>query len=169
MEPRAMRRWWYKLVCKRWRILQVILGSASYLGLCLACTRGTPVADMLAHSPPFPLVLDYFHVYRGIDVEDEEAIILALKQRGRIRRVRLRMIVRYMLKLITAIDKEYPVLEYLRLGTETTVWDRVRSLCFLKRFKHHVYRTTSPPAVRLCPSDGIAIIHDCRWPRQARS
>ena len=30
-------RWWYKLaqVCQRWRIL--ILGSASYLGLCLVC------------------------------------------------------------------------------------------------------------------------------------
>ncbi|KAI0276410.1 hypothetical protein BGY98DRAFT_986246, partial [Russula aff. rugulosa BPL654] len=46
-------RWWYRLahVCQRWRNL--ILGSATYLGLCLVCTYGTPVADMLAHSPPF--------------------------------------------------------------------------------------------------------------------
>jgi hypothetical protein len=44
--------WWYKLahVCQRWRNL--MLGSASYLGLYLVCTKGSPVADMLAHSPP---------------------------------------------------------------------------------------------------------------------
>ena len=48
----ADEHWWFKLthVCRRWRNL--ILGAASYLGLCLACTNGTPVADMLAHSPP---------------------------------------------------------------------------------------------------------------------
>jgi hypothetical protein len=53
-------RWWYGLahVCQRWR--NVILGSASYLGVSLICTYGTPVADMLAHSPPLPLVIDYF-------------------------------------------------------------------------------------------------------------
>ncbi len=52
-------RWWHKLthVCRRWRYL--ILGSASHLGLCLVCAYGTPVADMLAHSPPLPLVIDY--------------------------------------------------------------------------------------------------------------
>jgi hypothetical protein len=53
--------WWLKLshVCPRWRNL--ILASSSYLGLCLVCTKGTPVADMLAHSPPLPLVVDYNH------------------------------------------------------------------------------------------------------------
>ena len=70
-------RWWYRLahVCQRWRNL--ILGSASYLGLCLVCTYRTPMADMLAHSPPLPLVIDY----EGTDItrEDEEAIISALE------------------------------------------------------------------------------------------
>ena len=43
--------WWYKLawVCRRWRCL--ILASPSYLGVSLVCRPGTPVADMLAHSP----------------------------------------------------------------------------------------------------------------------
>ena len=52
-------RWWYRIahVCQRWRSL--ILGSASHLGLFLVCTHGTPVANMLAHSPPLPLVIDY--------------------------------------------------------------------------------------------------------------
>ena len=57
-------RWWFKLtrVCRRWR--RLIFGSASFLGLCLVCTHGTPVADMLAHSPPFPLVIDYLGLWR---------------------------------------------------------------------------------------------------------
>jgi hypothetical protein len=52
-------RWWYRLahVCQRWRNL--ILGSASYLGLSLVCTNGAPVENMLAHSPPLPLTVDY--------------------------------------------------------------------------------------------------------------
>jgi hypothetical protein len=106
-------RWWYKLahVCQRWRIL--ILGSASYLGLCLVCTWGTPVADMLAHSPPLPLDIDYFNLRLGIAAEDE--IILALKQRDRVRRIRFGMGVwNSIKKLIMAIDEGYyPVLEYL--------------------------------------------------------
>ena len=106
-------RWWYKLahVCQRWRNL--ILGSASYLGLCLVCTWGTPVADMLAHSPPLPLVIDCFHLRLGITPEDEEGIIVALKQRDRVRRIRFGVGVMNMQKLIMAINEEYPVLEYL--------------------------------------------------------
>jgi hypothetical protein len=57
---RSNGRWWYTLahVCQRWR--NIILGSTTYLGLSLLCTYGTPVADMLAHSPPLPLVVGYF-------------------------------------------------------------------------------------------------------------
>src|ERR1700761_4506324 len=73
-------RWWYKLahVCQRWRNL--ILGSASHLRLSLLCTEGTPVADMLAHSPPLPLVIDYFDKYDDITAEDEGGMTLALEQ-----------------------------------------------------------------------------------------
>ncbi|KAF8462871.1 hypothetical protein DFH94DRAFT_699704 [Russula ochroleuca] len=79
----ARGRWWYKLshVCQRWR--NVILGSATYLGVSLVCTYGTPVADMLAHSPPLPLVIDYFNGDCDM-TEDEEGAILALKQRDRV-------------------------------------------------------------------------------------
>ena len=105
--------WWYKLahVCRKWRNL--ILGSASYLGLSLVCTKGTPVADMLVHSPPFPLVIDYFDEDQDMPVEDVDAVILALKQRDRVRRVRLHMLVTNLQKLIMDIDDEYPILEYL--------------------------------------------------------
>ena len=106
-------RWWYKLahVCQRWR--NVALGSPFYLGLSLVCTRGTPVSDMLANSPPLPLVIDHFKEGRDISAEDEEATILALRQRARVRRVRLGVPVTNLLKLIMAIDEEYPILEYL--------------------------------------------------------
>jgi hypothetical protein len=108
-------RWWYKLarVCQRWRGL--LLGSASYLGICLVCTWGTPVADMLAHSPSLPLVIDYEDDSEDwhITAEEEERISLALEQRDRVCRVRLRMPVPIMQKLIMAFDEEYPVLEYL--------------------------------------------------------
>jgi hypothetical protein len=106
-------RWWYRLahVCQRWQNL--ILGSASYLGLCLVCTYGTPVADMLAHSPPLPLVIDYYE--HDFTAENEEAIMLALEQRDRVRRIRFKIPVLKLQKLIMAIDGEYPILEYLIL------------------------------------------------------
>ena len=110
-------RWWYNLshVCQRWR--NAILGSASYLGVSLVCTNGTPVADMLAHSPPLPFVTDYrLDKDDGITVEDEEGAILALKQYDRVRRVRLLMPVTGLQKLIVAMIDEYPILEYLIIG-----------------------------------------------------
>ena len=105
-------RWWYKLahVCQRWRNL--VLGSAAYLGVSLVCTKGTRVADMLAHSPPLPLVIDYLEEY-DITSEEEEEAILALKQYDRVRRIRLQMPITTLRKLIAAMDDEYPTLEYL--------------------------------------------------------
>ena len=106
-------RWWYNLthVCRRWRY--VILGSASYLRLSLLCTYNTPVADMLAHSPPLPLVIDYSYDSQDFTAQDEEGAILALKKRDRVRRVRLYMPIIRLQKLILVMDEEYPILEYL--------------------------------------------------------
>jgi hypothetical protein len=103
---------WYKLaqVCQRWRI--ILFGSASYLGLCLVCTYGTPLEDMLAHSPPLPLVIDYFEGHRDTTAE-EEGIIAALGRRDLVRRIRLGIPLPNLQKLIMDIDEEYPVLEYL--------------------------------------------------------
>jgi hypothetical protein len=87
----ARERWWYTFtrVCQIWRYL--ILRSASYLGLCLVCTRGTPVADMLAHSPPLPLIIDHINQDPVTTAEDEEGILLALQHHDRVRRVRLQV------------------------------------------------------------------------------
>ena len=118
MAPWVRGRWWYRLahVCQRWR--SIILGSASYLGVSLVCTYGTPVADMLAHSPPFPLIIDYNEKGRDIATDDEEGIILALKQHDRVLRVRLNISVPVssQRKFIAAMDEEYPILECLLIG-----------------------------------------------------
>ena len=97
-----------------------MLGSTSYLGLYLVCTNGTPVADMLAHSPPLPLVIDYFD---RITAEDEEGMFLALKQRDRVHRVRLDsyILMSVKQKFIAAMDEEYPILEYLIIRRQ--LWD----------------------------------------------
>ena len=112
----ADERWWYNLaqVCRRWRTL--ILGSAPHLHLCLVCTYGTPVADMLSHSPPLPLVIDFFDGDCDLSAEDEEGIILALEQRDRVHRIRIQMPVSSgpnVQRLIVAFNEEYPMLEYL--------------------------------------------------------
>ena len=107
-------RWWYNLahVCQRWR--DVVLGSAAYLGVSLVCKNGTPVADMLAHSPPLPLVIDYFFDEdNDFTAEDEEGAIFALKQYDRVRRVRLYMPPTSLQKFITTMDEGYPILEHL--------------------------------------------------------
>ncbi|KAI0285935.1 hypothetical protein BGY98DRAFT_930189 [Russula aff. rugulosa BPL654] len=125
-------RWWYRLahVCQRWRNL--ILHSVSYLGLSLACTNGTPVESMLAHSPPLPLTVDY-RSEGGITSEDEEGITLALEQRHRVRHLRLNFPVRNLLKFVMAIDEEFPILEYLILYPETK--DSTASLVLPETFQ----------------------------------
>jgi hypothetical protein len=108
-------RWWYKLahVCQRWR--NIIFGSASYLGVSLVCTYGTPVADMLAHSPPLPLIIHYAMKGRHITTtNDKQGILFALKQRDRVLRVRLSTLDTSLLeKIIAVMDEEFPILEYL--------------------------------------------------------
>ncbi|KAI0278461.1 hypothetical protein BGY98DRAFT_1096701 [Russula aff. rugulosa BPL654] len=113
--------WWFKLthVCQRWRDL--ILGSQSYLGLCLVCKNGTPVADMLIHSPPLPLVIDYDCLDGCLTEEDEQDIVLALEQHELVRYIRLIIPVLDAHNLFMAIGEEYPTLEYLILTHPTEV------------------------------------------------
>jgi hypothetical protein len=74
---------------------------------------------MLAHSPPFPLLIDHYYDSHSISAEDEEATILALKQRDRVRRIRLNMPPTNLQNLLAAMDGEYPILEYL------VMWNRM--------------------------------------------
>jgi hypothetical protein len=109
-------RWWYKFVhvCQRWRYL--ILGSASHLDLSLLCTQGTPVANMLAHSPPLPLIIYHDRPNHDVTTEDEEGIIHALQYRDRVRRIYLHLPVLSLQKLITAMDNDFPILDYMLMA-----------------------------------------------------
>jgi hypothetical protein len=106
-------RWWYNIahVCRKWRYL--VLESAPSLGLYLVCTYGTPVADMLASSPPFPIIIDYGDQGRGLTAQDEEGISLALRRRRRVLRVRLCAPASNLRQLVVALDGEFLILEYL--------------------------------------------------------
>ena len=106
-------RWWYRLVkvCRRWRY--IVLESAHRLGLSLVCARGTPVADMLAHSASLPLIIDHFFNDYEITAEDEKGIGLALQHRDRVRCIRLRGSASILQKLVNSCDGHFPVLEYL--------------------------------------------------------
>ncbi|KAI0252900.1 hypothetical protein BJV78DRAFT_1197530 [Lactifluus subvellereus] len=114
-------RLWYKLaqVCRRWRHL--ILESSNCLGLHLVCTYGTPVADMLAHSPPFPLIIIYLEKDREMTTEDEERILIALgpEYRDRARRIGLWMPASSSPKLITAMEEPFPNLESMLIMSAT--------------------------------------------------
>ena len=108
-------RWWHRLiqVCRRWRYL--VLESAFHLQVSLVCTRGTPVADMLVHSPPaIPIIIDHFDEnYQELTTEDEKGIILALQHRDRVRRIRIIKPTPILQKLIIALKGEFSILEFL--------------------------------------------------------
>ena len=117
-------RWWHRLirVCRRWRYL--VLQSAFHLQVSLVCTHGTPVADMLAHSnPAIPLIIDHFDDrHQDLTAEDEKGIILALRQRDRLRRIRILKPTPILQKLIIALDGEFPILEFLFIWHQRYHW-----------------------------------------------
>jgi hypothetical protein len=63
---------------RRWRNLLLAPPSASYLDICLARTPGIPGADMSAHFPPTPLIID--HVCSDFDVSEDEGRTTACTQ-----------------------------------------------------------------------------------------
>jgi hypothetical protein len=111
--------WWYKLVkvCSRWRHL--ILGSPSHLRLGLLCTSRKPVAGMLVYAPfsQLPLIIDYAGHPTG---EDKKVLLFALQNRDRVRGIRFRVDFQHLKTLIMAMDKEFPMLEYLEITTPGT-------------------------------------------------
>jgi hypothetical protein len=120
------QRWWYKLahVSQQWR--RVILGSSSILDLHLVCTYGVPVADMLAHSPPLPLIIFYQDGDREVTTEDEEGALLAISpgHRDRVRRIALEIPARGFERFITTMER-FPVLEHLYIESQSeydTIW-----------------------------------------------
>jgi hypothetical protein len=112
------QRWWYKLaqVSRAWR--HVILASPAQLNLHLLCTYGVPVADMLTHSPPFPLIIFYNDSDREMTAEDNEGALLAISHRDRVRRISLCMPAPNLEKFMAVMDEDFPVLERICLGSK---------------------------------------------------
>ena len=69
---------------------------------------------MLKHSPPFPLIVDYFGNGPELTAEDAEGIRFALQHRNRVRRIRLLGLGLW--RLAALVDKKFPMLEYLFLA-----------------------------------------------------
>jgi len=155
--------WWYKPahVCRRWRNL--ILGSASFLDLYLVCTLGTPVADMLAHSPPLPLAIDYLYRNRDVTAEDEEGIFLALEQPNRIRCIRVGLSFRDSHKFVRAIDDELPILECLVMATcsEDDATLVLPKTIQAPRLRHLVLMGVSPPMGSRLLTTAVGIVTLC--------
>jgi hypothetical protein len=80
---------------------------------------------MLARSPPLPIIIDHLNEDYETTLGDERAVILALQHRDRVRRIRLLMPFRILQRLITAIDREFPMLEYLYIGSQSYTVPRV--------------------------------------------
>jgi hypothetical protein len=88
---------------------------------------------MLAHSPPLPLVVNFFDNNRDLTAEDEEAMIFALKQRDRIRRVRVQAL--DMQKFAMVMEEEYPILECLIMEPSTEDEEDCMPLVFPTTFQ----------------------------------
>jgi hypothetical protein len=108
--------WWYKLaqVSRAWRC--VILASPVQLDLHLLCTYGVPVADMLLHSPPLPLIL-FYEGDHEMTTEDENNALFALSHCDRVRRIFLRIPAPNLGRFVAAMDEEFPVLERMCIGS----------------------------------------------------
>jgi hypothetical protein len=74
---------------------------------------------MLAHSPPFPLIVEYEVGDHGLTAEDEEGIMLAFQHHHRVCRISLWMPVPSLQKFVSAINNEFPILEHLYIGPPT--------------------------------------------------
>ena len=101
-------------VCQRWR--QIIFESPLGLNLRLYCTYGTPVLKTLDFWPTFPIIVQYggFPNLNSPAPEDDENIIAALKQSGRVSSISL-TITSSLLEGLSAISEPFSELEELTL------------------------------------------------------
>jgi hypothetical protein len=74
---------------------------------------------MLAHSPPFPLIIGYNLENGGLSADDEEGVMLALQHRDHVCRISLWMPALRLQRVITAINDEFLILKYLSITPPT--------------------------------------------------
>ena len=96
--------------CRQW--CYIILDYSSSLQLHLYFMHGKPIEEMLNHSPPLPLFIDYGNV--RMSTKDEEGVLLVLQHHHAcIHLINLRE--PDLQKLALVMGKSFLILESLRL------------------------------------------------------
>lgn len=127
--------------------------SASLLDLHLICTLGMPIADMLAHSPTLPLVIQINYIDRDRNIEE---IFFALEQPNCICSIHVELSVQVLQKFVMAIDGKLPILEHLVMitGPMATVSEDDTTLVLTE--------TIQAQHLRLLTLEGIAPLMESR-------
>ena len=107
---------WHLLVhiCQRWR--QIVLESPHRLKLQILCTHRTPVRKNLCIWPAFPIVIDYRYSRRSTRPKGEGNVIAALEHPDRVSYVRLAVTGSQLGKMVTVMQKPFPVLTHLEIS-----------------------------------------------------
>ena len=110
---------WPRLVhtCRKWR--RIALASQGALHLRLFCTHGTPVQKTLDCWPTLPIVVQYGGLIAlgPPTPEDEDHIMAALKQSGRVISISLTITTSLLKKLFT-IEGEFSELQDIVLHSQ---------------------------------------------------
>ena len=115
---------------------------------------------MLAHSPPFPIIIDHFPTDNDncATANDVEGIVLALEHRDRVRRIRLRISVS-MEKVVVLMDGEFPMLEYLCVGPSHNMWFPFPKTFQAPQLRHLIsFKSTCPIGSRLLSSAAMRLV-----------
>jgi hypothetical protein len=107
-------------VCKRWR--NIVLASTLGLNLRLYFTHGAPVVNNLDCWPDLPIAVQYggFPNFSPPAPEDDDNIIFALKQSGRVCSIRL-TVTSSLLEKLSAISEPFSELEELALLSQDNI------------------------------------------------
>ena len=117
----ARSQGWYKLAhtSRRWR--RLVFASSLRLDLQLRCTFGTPVRDMINHSPPFPLILDYGPcLLKMWTPADEDNLLFALQHLSRVNEIMLSAPQSTLAEMTVAmLEAAAPSLQHLTLHSQS--------------------------------------------------
>ncbi|KAH9169114.1 hypothetical protein EDB89DRAFT_1508621 [Lactarius sanguifluus] len=110
---------WHPLVhvCHRWR--EIVFASPLRLDLQLLCTLGTPVRKGLGYWPPtLPIAIDYGHYsWERLTSDDEDNLFTTLRQRDRVRLLRLSVTNELLEKVVTSMPGPFPELRNLAISS----------------------------------------------------
>jgi hypothetical protein len=106
------RQWSVLLhVCRKWRY--TILESAFHLKIRLFCDGTTPVAKMLMHFPPLPLVVTF-----DLASSHRKNVLFALQHHDRVNTISVGKWNLRDMEMFVALDKAFPALDALVLSSQ---------------------------------------------------